>query len=112
MCSESLWSKVKNVLSLQGSSKTFTIEDGQGQGGVTTARSCAASISEVIERNTRCHPNPTMFRGENIANMGFVDDTATVDTNEVGAMFSGRLIQETFEEMSLQAHHSKSVISF
>ena len=50
-----------------------------------------------------------MFRGENIANMVFVNNTATVDTNEVGAMFSGRLIQETFEEMSLQTHHSKTV---
>ena len=99
----------KNVLSLQGSSKSFTIKDGQGQGGVTTARSCAASISEVMERNSRCHPNPTVFRGENIANLGFIDDTATVDTDEIGAMFSGRLIQETFEEMSLQAHHSKTV---
>ena len=100
-----------NRLKLQGSSsgKSFIIEDGQGQGGVTVGRSAAATISDTMERNVATHPCPTIHNGVNIANLGYVDDTATIDEDPEGTKFSCKIIQEAFEELSLEAHSSKTV---
>ena len=100
-----------NRLKLQGSSsgKSFIVEDGQGQGGVSVGRSAAATISDVMERNVATHPCPTVHNGVNIANLGYVDDTATIDEDPEGTKFSCRIIQEAFEELSLEAHDSKTI---
>ena len=80
-----------------------------GQGGVTVGRTCAASISEVMDRNVACHPCPLLHNGVNIANQGYVDDTATADDNVHGVKFSCKIVEETFEELSLEAHPAKTV---
>ena len=98
-----------NVISMQGSSKSFIIKGGLGQGGVTVGRSCAASISETMEKNVTCHPAPLHHNGVNVANQGYVDDTATTDISTEGVHFSCKVIEETFEEMSLEAHPQKTV---
>ena len=100
-----------NRLKLQGSSsgKSFIIEDGQGQGGVSVGRSAAATISDTMERNVATHPCPITHNGVNIANLGYVDDMATIDEDPEGTKFSCKIIQEAFEELSLEAHPSKTV---
>ena len=98
-----------NVISMQGSKKSFVIRGGLGQGGVTVGRSCAASISETMEKNVSLHPQPLYHNGVNVANQGYVDDTATTDIDTEGVKFSCKFIEETFEEMSLEAHPQKTV---
>ena len=71
--------------------------------------SASACISDVMDRNTSAHPEPTIFNGEVVSNLGFVDDTATMDTTVKGVKASCRIIQETFDELSLEAHPTKSV---
>lgn len=64
----SVW---KSVLSLQGSQKSFTILDGQWQGGVTVGRSCAPStiknfsVSNIWTRSmVEDHKSPVQGHGE------------------------------------------------
>ena len=98
-----------NKLKLQGSQKTFTIHGGLGQGGVTVGRSSSASISETMERNASCHPCPMIYNGEDICNQGYIDDTATSDNNVLGVKYSCKIIEETLDELSLEAHPTKTV---
>ena len=98
-----------NKLSLKKNGKSFVIYGGLGQGGITAGRSASASISDTMERNALCHPCPTIYNGENICNQGYIDDTATADSNVLGFKYSGLIIEETLEEMSLEAHPSKTV---
>ena len=99
-----------NKLSLQGGSgRSFTVEDGCGQGNVSVGRSASASISDVMDKNVATHPAPLIVNDVNIANQGFVDDTATADDNNIGVKFSCKAIQNTFDELSLEAHPSKTV---
>ena len=99
----------KNKIRIQGTENYIIITDGCGQGGVTVGRSSSACISEAMERNVACHPTPFTIKGVNMANSGFVDDTATADEDVEGVDYSCRIIQDTFDELSLKAHPMKTV---
>ena len=75
-------------MKLQGSNKEFTISDGQGQGGVSVARSASATISDIMDRNVENHPQKFYLNGVQVSNMGYVDDTMCIDSDAIGVIFS------------------------
>ena len=95
-------------LKLQGSNKEFTISDGQGQGGVSVARSASATISDIMDRNVENHPKKFYLNGVQVSNMGYVDDTMCIDSDAIGVIFSCMIIEETLEELALEAHKDKT----
>ena len=97
-------------LKLKGSEKQFLVSNGQGQGGTSVARAASATISEAMDRNVLTHPNPAHCNGVKVSNLGYVDDTLSLDKEEVGTKFSCQIIEETLEELSLEAHPDKTKI--
>ena len=95
-------------LALQGSKKTFTVTNGQAQGGTSVARSAFAAISDVMDRNVESHPQPFYVNQVNCSNQGYVDDTMCMDSDNIGVIFSSKIIEETLEELSLEAHPEKT----
>ena len=83
--------------------------DSKGQGGVSIGRSAAAIITDAMDSNVKNHPCPEKLNGVVIANLGYVDDTATIDSDPEGVKASCHIIQEAFEELSLEAHNTKTV---
>ena len=98
-----------NRITVNNSEKSFVIQNGQGQGGVCVGRSASGCITEVMERNANQHPEPAKLYDQNVQNSGFVDDTATADFNETGSKISCNIITDTFNELSLRAHPTKTV---
>ena len=72
------------------------------------ARSASATISDVMDRNVECHPNPVHVNEVKTANLGYVDDTLCMDYDAIGTKFSSQIIEETLEELALQAHNEKT----
>ena len=98
-----------NRITVNNSENSFEIQNGQGQGGICVGRSASGSITEVMERNAAHHPEPAKLFDQNVQNSGFVDDTATADTKETGSKISCAIITDTFNELSLRAHPTKTV---
>ena len=62
-----------------------------------------------MERNAKQHPCPAKLHDQIVQNSGFVDDTATADFTEIGSKISCNFISDTFNELSMRAHPTKTV---
>ena len=98
-----------NIIKVQGSEKTFKIENGVGQGGVNAARLTSGGTSECFHRNLKCHPKPMIFNNVDVTLNEFVDDAMFMDEDSEGAKMSGRIITNTLGELALKAHPEKTV---
>ena len=98
-----------NNVKVMGASRTFSILDGVGQGGVNAARITSGGSTECFERNMELHPNPMTHLGVKVALDEFVDDAKAMDWDSMGAKASGMVITNTLDELALQAHGDKTV---
>ena len=98
-----------NHVKVQGAESTFTIVNGEGQGGNVAPRATSAGITEAIERYLQTHPKPVIYNKVNCTCDCFVDDMKMTDLESEGAKASGRILTKALDELALSAHEKKTV---
>ena len=98
-----------NIINIQGDDQTFTITDGQGQGGVNIGRAAGLMIAALSDRNQAKMRDPFIFCDIDCTIKAWVDDQFYIGENAQMARQNGKIVTETFDELALSAHPDKSV---
>ena len=99
--------KTTNI-NVVGSTESFCITHGKGQGNCNVCQECAYTMSVVSEKNCIEFKTPIIYKGVNSSVFEFVDDTFHISRTLAEARMSGKVVTNTFDELSLEAHPYKS----
>ena len=100
-----------NKIKVAGGSRSFTITNGETQGGIAAARRTTFMIDEATLRHSRKIPKhlAVIHRGELVNNEGFVDDELLLGFETEAASLAAKLYTNTLDELAMSAHPQKTV---
>ena len=100
-----------NHIKVAGAKRSFTIINGETQGGITAARRTTYMIDEATLRYSKKIPEDmsVTHRGEVVNNEGFVDDELLLAFTVAAAALAAGLYTLTLNELAMSAHPTKTV---
>ena len=100
-----------NHIKVAGAKRSFTIINGETQGGITAARRTTYMIDEATLRYSKKIPEDmsVTHRGEVVNNEGFVDDELLLAFTVAAAALAASLYTLTLNKLAMSAHPTKTV---